>query len=284
MASSRNIVSPASVTQWWWTFGYFIDANTVFHGFVRYPFGRVTIIDAPGAGAIPGTGQGTVAESINIEGTIAGQYQDANLVFHCFLGYPDGHIITFDAPDAGTGQRQGSLAYGINLEGTIAGITIDDKNVLHGFVRSPLGTFTSFEAPDAGTAPGLGTTVTLESGLNSQGTIIGWSIYAANAAHGYLRKSNGTFILFDPQGSVLTFPGAINSDGLIVRGAADANFVLHGFVRSVNGAITTFDIPGAGSTPGTFQGTLALGVSSFGLSTGYWVDSNNIAHGFIRLP
>ena len=90
--------------------------------------------------------------------------------------------------------------------------------------------------------------------------------------------------MFDPPSSVLTFPGAINSDGLIVGGAADANFVLHGFVRNVNGAITTFDVPGAGSTAGTFQGTLALGVSSFGLSTGYWVDSSTVAHGFIRHP
>jgi hypothetical protein len=58
--------------------GYFVDANIVPHGFVRYPFGQVTTIDAPGAGMVPGADQGTVPESINIEGTIAGQYQDTN--------------------------------------------------------------------------------------------------------------------------------------------------------------------------------------------------------------
>ena len=264
--------------------GYFVDANIVPHGFVRSPFGQVTTIDAPGAGAVPGANQGTVAESINIEGTIAGQYQDANNVYHCFLRYPDGHIITFAAPGAGTGPNQGSVAVGINLKGAIAGFSIDNNNVQHGFVRSPLGIFTSFDAPDAGTGPSEGTMVTLESGLNSQGVLIGWSIVTNNRAHGFMRERSGAITLFDPPGSVITLPGAINSDGLIVGGAFDAHFIRHGFVRSVNGAITTFDVPGAGTTPGSGEGTLALGVSSCGLSTGYWIDSSKIGHGFLRYP
>jgi hypothetical protein len=281
---------PTNINGFGVAIGYFVDANIVPHGFVRYPFGQMTTIDAPGAGMVPGANQGTVAYSINIEGTIAGQYQDTNFVFHCFLRYPDGHIITFDAPGAGTGPNQGSEAVAINLEGTVAGITIDNNNVLHGFVRSALGTFTSFDAPNASMTPNAGppvfqgTFVTLESSLNVQGEIIGWYFDAKSAAHGYLRKSNGTFIEFDPPSSANTYPGAINSEGLIVGGAADSGGVLHGFVRSVNGAITTFDVPGAGSTLNKFEGTLALGVSSFGLSTGYWVDSNSISHGFIRHP
>ena len=61
--------------------GYSIDEKGFFHGFVRYPEGRVKTIDAPGAG----TGQGTVALAINTEGTIVGQYEDANSVFHAFV-------------------------------------------------------------------------------------------------------------------------------------------------------------------------------------------------------
>lgn len=99
-----------------------------------------------------------------------------------------------------------------------------------------------------------------------------------------MREPNGAITLFDPPGSVFTIPGSINSDGLIVGGAADKNGVLHGFVRRGDDAITTFDVPGAGTTPGSFEGTLALGVSSFGLSTGYWIDSNVVYHGFVRYP
>jgi hypothetical protein len=266
--------------------GYFVDVNVVPHGFVRSPFGKIITIDAPGAGMVPGADQGTIPESINIEGTIAGQYEDANDVFHCFLRYPDGHIFTFDAPHAGTepNKGQGSVAVDINSEGTVAGFTIDDNNVQHGFVRSPLGTFTSFDAPEAGKGPSEGTMVTLESGLDSQGVLIGWSIVSSTRAHGFKRERNGAITLFDPVGSVITLPGAINSDGLIVGGAADGNFIVHGFVRSVNGVITTFDVPGAGTTPGSFEGTLALGVSSFGLSTGYWIDASVVGHGFVRYP
>jgi hypothetical protein len=258
--------------------GYFVDDNTVYHGFVRSPFGHLKTIDAPGAGAVPGSAQGTIVESINDEGTIAGQYQDANYVYHCFLRYLDGRIITFDAPGAGTGPNQGSLAVDINVEGTIAGFTLDENEVEHGFVRSRWGAFTSFDAPDAGTGPFEGTMVTLESGLNPKGETIGWSIVTSNMAHGFVREPNGAITLFDPPGSVYTIPGSINPSGLIVGGAADKNGVLHGFVRRVDGAIATFDVPGAA------LGTLALGVTPFGLSTGYWIDSNRLVHGFLRYP
>jgi hypothetical protein len=264
--------------------GYFIDANTVFHGFVRYPNGRVVIIDAPGAGMVPGANQGTVAYSINIEGTITGEYQDTNNVYHSFLRDPDGRIITFDAPRTGTGPNQGTFAVDINLEGTIAGYTRDNNNVFHGFLRSRWGTFTSFDAPNAGTGPFEGTVVTLESGLNSQGETIGWYFDANNAAHGYVRERSGAISSFDPTGAANTFPGSINSEGVIVGGALDVKDVFHGFVRSAKGAITTFDVPGAGSTPLSFEGTLALGITPFGLSTGYWVDSNVVFHGFVRYP
>ena len=263
---------------------WFIDTNTIYHGFVRYPNGHVTTIDAPGAGAIPGSAQGTLAYSINIEGTIAGQYQDANYVYHSIVRSPNGQIIAFDPPGAGTGPNQGSVAVDINAEGEIGGYTVDNNNVQHGFLRSRGGTFTTFDAPNAGTGPFQGTVVTLETGLDPRGALIGWYYDANNAAHGYVREPNGVIISFDPPGSVYTIPGSINPQGLIVGGFLDANSVLHGFVRSVNGTITIFDVPGSGSTPGTAEGNLATGVTPFGLSTGYWSDSNTIYHGFIRYP
>src|SRR5580692_8644163 len=43
---------------------------------------------------------------------------------------------------------------------------------------------------------------------------------------------------------------------------------------------TTFDIRGAGKNQG--QGTWPLGVNSEGVITGYYVDSGNVGHGFLR--
>jgi hypothetical protein len=37
--------------------GHFIDGQGFYHGFVRYPEGRVLTIDAPGGGTVPGSGQ-----------------------------------------------------------------------------------------------------------------------------------------------------------------------------------------------------------------------------------
>jgi hypothetical protein len=263
--------------------GYFVDSNNIYHGFVRALSGAVVTIDAPGAGAIPGPGQGTVAYSINIEGMIAGEYQDANYVYHSFLREPGGHFITFDAPRAGTGPNQGTFAVDINLEGEIAGYTQDDGNVLHGFVRSCSGAFKSFDAPNAGTGPYQGTVAaTTGSGLSPQGTLIGVYFDTNDAEHGYVRYRSGVIISFDALGSLATAPDSINPEGLIVGTFADANYVLHGFVRSIDGALSTFNAPGAGS--GSGQGTFATGVTSGGLSCGWCDGSNLFAHGFIRYP
>jgi hypothetical protein len=43
---------------------------------------------------------------------------------------------------------------------------------------------------------------------------------------------------------------------------------------------TTFDIRGAGKNQG--QGTWPMGVNSAGVITGYYVDSGNVSHGFLR--
>jgi hypothetical protein len=56
-------------------------------------------------------------------------------------------IITFDAPNSGTGAFQGTEATGINLEGTITGNVTDNGFGTHGFVRTPAGRFTNFDAP-----------------------------------------------------------------------------------------------------------------------------------------
>ena len=70
--------------------GTYIDANYVFHGFLRSPRGRVITFDAPGAGT--GSYQGTACQfcglGINDAGAITGSYIDANNVYHGFLRIP----------------------------------------------------------------------------------------------------------------------------------------------------------------------------------------------------
>jgi hypothetical protein len=56
--------------------------------------------------------------------------------------------------------------------------------------------------------------------------------------------------------------------------------VSHGFVRDQHGVLTEFDVPGAGTGP--FQGTTVYNIAPNGAVAGFYLDSNNVFHGFVR--
>ena len=68
--------------------GSFFDANFVVHGFIRSPGGTFTIIDAPGATTLVGSGTGTWASGINLQGVVTGNYADTNGANHGFVWTP----------------------------------------------------------------------------------------------------------------------------------------------------------------------------------------------------
>jgi len=162
------------------------------HGFVRAADGTITTFDAPGAGT--GSGQGTVAGSINQDGVIAGDYVDPGGVEHGFVRAADGTITTFDATGAGTGPGQGTYPQGINPAGAISGLFLDASSVGHGFLRAPGGAITTFDAPGAGTtciggvpfSPTCQGTYAID--INPAGAIVGWYVDASNVANGFLRS------------------------------------------------------------------------------------------------
>ena len=173
--------------------GLYLDASSLYHGFLRDPDGALTTIDVPGA-------HQTFPYSINPAGAIAGYYGVAGVI-HGFLRAPNGTLTTFDAPGAGTGFAQGTLALNINPAGEIAGDYNDNSNVFHGFVRAPDGTITTFDAPGAGTGSGQGTFTTTVDGLNPAGVISGATLDNSNVYHGFVRAPNGTITIFDVPGA-----------------------------------------------------------------------------------
>ena len=107
--------------------GYYVDAGSIFHGFVRDKDGIITSFDAGPNFTIP--------TSINPKGTITGSYQDASRVTHGFVRDKDGTITTFDVPGAGS---NGTFPASINPSGEITGIWttgVFHGTVLHGFLR-----------------------------------------------------------------------------------------------------------------------------------------------------
>jgi hypothetical protein len=63
--------------------GYYIDASTLYHAFVRAPNGTITTFNVKGAGT--GAYQGTVAYGLNNGGTITGWYTDDNGADHGYM-------------------------------------------------------------------------------------------------------------------------------------------------------------------------------------------------------
>jgi hypothetical protein len=111
----------------------------VWHGFLRDRHGKITTFDAPGAGADPGSTEGSYPMSINPDGTVAGFVQGTDWLTHGFSRSPDGRFTTFDVPGAGTdvGTWEGTFPMSINPAGAITGYYLDENWVVHGFLRIP---------------------------------------------------------------------------------------------------------------------------------------------------
>ncbi len=75
----------------------------------------------------------------------------------------------------------------------------------------------------------------------------------------------------------------INPQGTVVGSFLDDGNVFHGF-QCVSGCgspstFSEFNAPGAGTAAN--QGTITFSINLFGVTTGYYIDANNVAHGFV---
>lgn len=194
------------------------------------------------------------------------------------------HIITFDAPNSGTGAFQGTEATAINWEGAITGNVTDNGNGTHGFVRTPDGRFTNFDAPGADPVVGC----TCPGSINDLGMITGNDVDTNSVSHGFVRAPDGQITTFDAsEGPAAgagqgTTPVGINDLWAIAGYYVDGNNVGHGFVRSPGGRITTFDDRQAGT--GAYEGTYPASINIFGVIAGTITDANYVSHGFVRTP
>jgi len=276
--------------------GIYVDAKTLYHGFLRSPGGEFTTLDAPGAGTRVGTRFRTspaISATVNIKtrsintndrGAITGNYVDSNNVSHGFLRSPEGEFITFDAPGArsAAGSFDGTFPSSINNGGAITGNFIDSKDLNHGFLRSPEGEFITLDAPGAKSIAAAGYGTVPES-INDAGAVTGHYIDARDVTHGFVRSPGGKFTALDAPGASSTaafgygtLPESINDAGAITGHYGDANGLYHGFLRSPGGKFTTFDAPGAAI------GTLPRSINAGGAITGHYGDANGLYHGFLR--
>jgi hypothetical protein len=297
VAGSSDGTFPSSINNRGTITGIYVDANSLYHGFLRGPTGEFTTLDAPGAGTSVGTrfrapvfpatvNIKTRSININDRGAITGNYIDSNNVSHGFLRSPEGEFITLDAPGASSaeGSFDGTFPSSINNDGTITGSFIDSKDLNHGFLRSPRGEFIAFDAPGAKSLAAAGYGTVPES-INDAAAITGHYIDVHDVTRGFVRSPSGNLITFDAPGAGTTaafgygtLPESINDAGAITGHYGDPSGLYHGFLRSPGGKFTTFDAPGAAA------GTLPKSINAGGAITGHYVDAQNVNRGFVRSP
>ena len=120
-------------------------------------------------------------------------------------------------------------------------------------------TFTTIDAPDAGRSYGYGTEVIA---VNPFGRAAGYYVGYDNIVHGYARTPDGTFIKID---------GPVCGDGqtsqCVPASLPDSN-------DPFTPPVTWINL----NAPGTY----AAAVDAWGAVTGYYVDANGVAYGFLR--
>jgi hypothetical protein len=215
-------------------------------------------------------GHQTFALALNDSDVVVGQY-DANGTEYAFVRRPSGSIATINLPDS-----IGAVALHVNKRGTVTGDFTDSTGTSHGFIRDKNGGLTVFDDPNAPAGDELGT---FAGATNVRGDTAGHYYDENFDMHAYIRHNDGTFTEFGVPGANGTFPYTINTAGWIVGFSYDQNGATHGYVRRPDGRIVTVDAPGAGSGGG--QGTVVDDMSPVGIATGYYVDANNVSHGFL---
>lgn len=275
--------------------GYYVDANNVSHSFLRDASGKITTFDPPGTANVfyPGF-NGSGAFALNAEGAVGGYFVDANFSVHAYLRAPGGRFMNFDWPGACKESQNvgchGSGVWNINALFVAVGPYEDTSGNFsaHCAIRLPNGKITTFTVPGSSMQAGQGTLPASFSGLNNWGAITGLYYDANNGFHGYLRTPDGTFTDFEAPGADITiqfngtFPSSINDLGAITGDDLDVNEVYHGWVRNPKGEFTVFDASDADTTPGSYGGTFPQTINRFGSISGYYRDANNVYYGFVR--
>ena len=187
-------------------------ATDQYHGFIRFPDGRVSTFDPQGSSATF-----VCSLCLNAFGAVTGYFDADDQATHGFLREPGGDIISFDVP----GSAGETLPTAINDLGAVTG-SFGQGNGYSGFIRNRDGTFVTFSVP--------GAVVVRPTAINLLGIVTGTGEDEDEQTHAFLRWPNGSIVTFDAPGSVETLPSAINAYGLITGTWYDARYVSHGFL------------------------------------------------------
>src|ERR1035441_7375735 len=105
---------------------------------------------------------------------------------------PPSQYISFDAPNAGTGQYQGTGPSSINRQGWIGSTVVYSTGASHGFLRKPNGAFIAVNPPNSSQS--------FVAAINDSNEATG-HFYGPSATYGFLRDAAGNYTQLAVAGS-----------------------------------------------------------------------------------
>jgi probable HAF family extracellular repeat protein len=234
--------------------GAYVNEDESTHGFLLSN-GVFTTIDFPGSTL-------SVAAGINNHGVITGQYNDSDGFGHGFV-YSDGEFATRDL-----GEGYQTFPTAIDDAGDLVGFCTDSEFNFHGCVAFD-GPFTLFDFP--------GATASLTLGIDFQGNKIAGgygNINGYSFEHGFLYEDGFTTIDFPGASTTVAF-GINDHDNDLTVGTytVSDNNANNGFGLT-SGNFSTRNVPGA-------QQTNPVNLNDSNQVVGWYVDANNMKHGYV---
>ena len=193
--------------------GTFIDSHDQKHGFFGTLAGDYTTFDFKGTGD-------TVAVGIDTAGDMTGSFYTSSS--ELCDATPFERIKGKIAAIKNGKKAMTGLAWGMNTKGDFVGYTCDQTGFIVGY-KGKAGKFT-----DDVTITGFQLAVA-PSGIDSSGTIVGWSVDSGGVAKGFILKGGTTSFVTYPQAQQTQLLG-INDSGLAAGTWTDSKSVLHAFI------------------------------------------------------
>jgi hypothetical protein len=316
-------IVPTSVNNNGFIAGYYTDSQRVQHGFLRTANGTVITFDVPASSStvptsinIAGKVTGTFTNGGGTHGFLRnaiGQYSlliapDANNATLPSTINDAGQISGIDGNEQDQGFAQAFVrdVLGNYTEFNVSGAiqtesaVMNQSGVTYGvaeFYNTGLPTYTNYVRDASGeitTFQVLGSYLADITGANAMGETTG-CYYPSSSSDNldFVRDQNGNSTSFAIAGALASTiqstlcqymsPVGIDDNGNAVGFYQTSDtFIYRGFQRTPAGVITSFVEPSAGRAK-KYQGTVPMAVSGDGKVAGYYIDSQNAQHGFLKL-
>jgi hypothetical protein len=184
---------------------------------------------------------------------------------------------TFPVPEAAP-ATSGSLSVdGINASGVITGYLYDTSGNEKGWMRDAEGNITLLVDPLDTTTP----TANRALGINDDGMIVGFFFdTAAGLYYGYF-YSAGNYETYavagQPTGTDTGIGGIDNKKANFCGFVLPPPYTVYQAFVSIHGAVTVFGVEGSSDTQ-------CLAINDSGEAAGFYTDSANVLHGWVRSP